>query len=251
MWLIILFNFLHGCDTFANNTRAAYAKSMYSYYNRQMPQPKRKTHRLRHTMLALTLVGTGLYTWHAFGGQNKATASADQTKVSQTTTQQKSAAAGTATPQTQPAAAEPSSTECSSNTLSKVIIVSISKRHLWACASSSQQYDSAVVTGMQNIAADLTPTGTYQIYGKQTNLHLKGSDSTGSWDDFVYYWMPFLHNQYGTYGFHDATWRDSNAFGNIDPYSPDGSHGCVELPLATAKWLYNWTENGTTVQIIS
>lgn len=136
---------------------------------------------------------------------------------------------------------------CVSNTLSRAIYVSISARHMWACNSTSQAYDSPVVTGMENIAADLTPTGTYHIYSKQTNLYLDGSDSTGSWHDYVSYWMPFLSNQYGIYGFHDATWRQSGDFGNISPYSSNASHGCVELPLETAKWVYNWAAVGTTV----
>lgn len=104
---------------------------------------------------------------------------------------------------------------------------------------------------MENLPADLTPTGTYHITSKTTDTHLIGHDSTGSWNDFVNYWMPFLNNQYGTYGFHDATWRPANAFGNISPYSSDASHGCVECPLDTAKWLYNWAPVGTKVTIES
>lgn len=140
---------------------------------------------------------------------------------------------------------------CAGNNLDQFILVSISQRHLWVCDQTEQLYDSPVVTGMENLAADLTPTGTYHIYAKTTDVYLKGSDSTGSWDDYVNYWMPFLNNQYGTYGFHDATWRPANAFGNISPYSSNASHGCVELPLATAKWLYDWAQIGTTLTVQS
>src|SRR5260370_397860 len=135
---------------------------------------------------------------------------------------------------------------CRSNALKQLILVSISKRHLWACNGATTAYDSAVITGMESLPADLTPTGTYHIYGKQTALYLNGSDGTGSWHDHVYYWMPWLSNRYGVYGFHDATWRKSRAFGNVSPYSSNASHGCVETPLATAKWLYNWASIGTT-----
>lgn len=138
---------------------------------------------------------------------------------------------------------------CQGNNLSQLVIVSISLRHMWACDLSSDEYNSPVITGMDFLAADLTPTGTYHIYAKETDVYLKGSDSTGSWDDYVYYWMPFLDNQYGAYGFHDATWRAANAFGNISPNSNQASHGCVEMPLAAAKWLYNWSVIGTTVTI--
>ena len=144
-------------------------------------------------------------------------------------------------------ATEPS--PCAANSLAKVVIVSVSKRHMWACETTNQAYDSPVITGMEFLPADLTPRGSYTIYGKQTNQTLKGSDSTGSWNDFVNYWMPFLENQYGTYGFHDATWRADSDFGNIDPNSKQASHGCVEMPLATMKWLYNWATVGTSVTI--
>jgi lipoprotein-anchoring transpeptidase ErfK/SrfK len=139
--------------------------------------------------------------------------------------------------------------DCASNKLDQNIIVSISQRHMWACVGPTQVYDTAVITGMQNLPADLTPVGTYTIYAKATNTVLRGSDSTGSWNDPVSYWMPFLDNKYGIYGFHDATWRSSSDFGSISPYSSNASHGCVETPLAAAKWLYNWSKVGTTVTI--
>lgn len=135
---------------------------------------------------------------------------------------------------------------CSTNKVSQAVIVNITKRHMWACSGTKQAYDAPVITGMQNYAADLTPTGTYHIYAKQTNLYLDGSDSTGSWHDYVYYWLPFLSNKYGVYGFHDATWRKSGDFGNISPYTNNASHGCVELSLAATTWLYNWVKVGAT-----
>ena len=141
--------------------------------------------------------------------------------------------------------------ECAANTLPQLVLVSISQRHLWACGGTKVLFSSAVVTGIMTLPADLTPVGTYHIYAMQTNRYLTGTDSTGSWNDYVHYWMPFLYNQYGAYGLHDATWRPANAFGNISPYSSNASHGCVELPLATAAWLYNWVHIGTTVTIES
>lgn len=141
--------------------------------------------------------------------------------------------------------------ECKGNSLDKKIIISISERHLWACQYHKVVYNTPVITGMEFLPADLTPPGTYKIYDKQTNVTLTGTDSTGSWNDPVYYWMPFLQNQYGTYGFHDATWRPNTAFGNVDPNSKDASHGCVELPLGASKWLYDWAQVGTEATVKS
>ncbi|MGA3150285.1 MAG: L,D-transpeptidase [Candidatus Saccharimonadales bacterium] len=149
------------------------------------------------------------------------------------------------------AAAEELASHCAGNTAAQAVIVSISKRHMWVCESSKTVYDNPVITGMENLPEDLTPAGTYKIYAKQTDTVLKGCDTTGCWNDPVSYWMPFLSNNYGVYGFHDATWRAASDFGNIDPNSSNASHGCVEMPLAAAKWLYGWAPVGTTVTIQS
>jgi lipoprotein-anchoring transpeptidase ErfK/SrfK len=148
-----------------------------------------------------------------------------------------------------PAAVPAVTNHCSANDLDRLVLVSVSQRHLWACQGATTVYDSPVVTGIQYLAADLTPAGTYHIYGKERDLTLTGSDTTGSWSDPVSYWMPFLRNQYGSYGFHDASWRANSDFGNISPNSSDASHGCVELPLSAAAWLYNWASVGTAVTI--
>jgi hypothetical protein len=140
---------------------------------------------------------------------------------------------------------------CAGNTHAKLLLVSISKRHMWACEHAKSAYDAPVITGMNAYDATVTPPGTYHIYGKQKDTVLTGSDASGSWRDPVSYWMPFLDNQYGTYGFHDATWRNDKEFGNVSPDSSDASHGCVELPLDAAAWVYNWAPVGTPVTVES
>jgi hypothetical protein len=143
--------------------------------------------------------------------------------------------------------------QCAKNLLDKLILIDISDRHLWACAGSKVAYQTPVITGIEQYDSTRTPVGTYHVYAKVTNTTLTGSDATGSWSDPVYYWMPFLDNQFGTYGFHDATWRNSKEFGTVDPYKKgaDASHGCVELPLGASKWLYEWSPVGTTVTVQS
>jgi len=129
-------------------------------------------------------------------------------------------------------------TVCSSNTRSQLILVNITQQHMWACQGPEQVYDTPVTTGAyQN--GDVTPTGTWHIYAKQTNTNLVGP----GWNDFVNYWMPF----YSDYGFHDASWQ-TFPFGGPE-YSTQGSHGCVHVPLAAMAWLYNWSSIGTTVTI--
>lgn len=213
----------------------------YSFYRSdRQPVTRRpvrgtKPHRHGHAVVGLVLlmvVGFGL-----FAGLR--TYQAHQQKPS-------SPAAAT-----QAAAVSQGPQQCASNSEAKHVVVSVSERHLWACQYHKVVYNSPVITGMEFLAADLTPRGTYKISDKQTNVTLTGSDSTGNWSDPVYYWMPFLQNQYGTYGFHDATWRPNTAFGAVDPGSKDASHGCVELPLGASKWLYSWAQVGTSVTVKS
>lgn len=229
-------------------------------YRRQQPQAAPKRHLRRWVVAAgllvviavATILGGGrllALAHHTPAPQPKAIAAVKATAVKKPLSVPAPVVTPAPVPQPQPTHV---ATECDANTSGgKLIIVSISKRHLWACDATAVSYDSPVVTGMEQLAADLTPRGTFHIVSKQTNLHLIGSDSTGHWDDFVNYWMPFLNNQYGTYGFHDATWRADSDFGNIDPNSSNASHGCVELPLATAKWIYDWAPVGTTLTIES
>lgn len=137
---------------------------------------------------------------------------------------------------------------CSGNGLSKKIIVDISQQHMWACGGTKAVYDNAVITGMEQYG-DSTPLGTYKIYSKLTDQTLKGCDPSGCWNDPVSYWLPYQQASGGTVGFHDANWRKTSDFGHITPSSGKGSHGCVEMPTAAAKWLYRWSKVGTSVTI--
>jgi lipoprotein-anchoring transpeptidase ErfK/SrfK len=225
----------------------------YSYYHakndsRSNKTPKAKKRHYLRWLVLLAIVGVSVYAITNHSSANPANtistemknkASSQKPKLTPTMSNQVSSAATSNTG------------ECSSNTLPKLVLVSISDQHLWACQGSTELYDSPVITGIAAHPDTVTPTGTYDIYGKYTDTTLTGCDSTGCWKDPVSYWMPFLHNQYGSYGLHDATWRDPSLFGNVSPSSSNGSQGCVELPLATAAWLYNWVDIGTPVTIKS
>jgi lipoprotein-anchoring transpeptidase ErfK/SrfK len=138
-------------------------------------------------------------------------------------------------------------TNCSQNGLGKLLLVSISQQHIWACDGTALANQSAVTTGASALTNvdDATPTGTWRIYSKQTNTTLKGCDVNGCWNDPVAYWMPFDDQV----GFHDASWQ-TFPFGS-SLYTTQGSHGCVHLPLDFIAWVYNWAPVGTTVTVES
>lgn len=115
--------------------------------------------------------------------------------------------------------------------------VSISKQKIWYYKYGKVQYASSIVTGQKYVHD--TPTGTFKIRGKARDIYLIGPD----YKSFVNYWMPI----YGDVGLHDATWRWT--FGG-DIYTYNGSHGCINLPLKTAKYIYNKVPTGTTVKVV-
>lgn len=123
----------------------------------------------------------------------------------------------------------------------RYIEINLSTQHLWAYQDHKVIYSSPVTSGATG-AGFPTVTGTFHIYYKTVNTYLNGHPYGYNYNVFVQYWMPF----YLGYGMHDASWRSS--FGGQDYYY-GGSHGCVNMPLATAAFLYSWADVGTTVWI--
>lgn len=148
--------------------------------------------------------------------------------------------------QTKATAVKELASHCSANAASQAVVVSIVKQHMWACEGAKEVYDAAVTTGASAYPEDATLTGTWHIQGKQTNRYLTGSDSRGSWNEHVNYWIPYD----GDYGFHDAPWQ-TFTFGDLNKYKTNGSHGCVRAATNTLKWLYDWAPVGTSVTINS
>ena len=84
-----------------------------------------------------------------------------------------------------------------------------------------------------------TPTvvGTFRIYQKHATKTMRGANADGTrYETADVPWTSFFHRGYALHG---APWRSS--FG----YS--GSHGCVNLPVAVAKWVYDFAPIGTAV----
>lgn len=126
----------------------------------------------------------------------------------------------------------------------RYIDVDLGSQYAWFYdANGSVIWESYIVSGNTGVGRS-TPTGTYNIYAKETNQELVGMDyDHDGYPDYrsrVNYWMPFS----GGYGLHDATWRDS--FGG-DIYSYDGSHGCVNLPYDAAASLFSLASVGEKV----
>ena len=83
-----------------------------------------------------------------------------------------------------------------------------------------------------------TVTGTYKVYLQYESQTMRGENADGS--PYVAEDVPWVSYFHSGYAFHGAGWRSS--FG----YS--GSHGCVNMPVSEAQWIYNWVDTNTVVQ---
>ncbi len=120
---------------------------------------------------------------------------------------------------------------------STYIEVNLSAQRLYFYKDGKQILSSDLVSGNE-AKGTVTHTGAYAISYKQRNATLRGQGYAAP----VNHWMPFNNGE----GFHDASWR-SNFGGNI--YQSSGSHGCVNLPPAVAKTLFENVSAGTPVLI--
>ncbi len=79
-----------------------------------------------------------------------------------------------------------------------------------------------------------TVTGLFRIYVKYRSAHMSGPG-------YFLPNVPYVMYFYKDYGLHGTYWH--NNFGT------PMSHGCVNLRIEDAKWLYNWASIGTVVNI--
>lgn len=82
-----------------------------------------------------------------------------------------------------------------------------------------------------------TVVGTFHVYLKYSSQTMRGSNADGSrYETPDVPWISYFHRGFALHG---APWRSS--FG----YS--GSHGCINLPVGVAKWVYDFAPVGTPV----
>jgi lipoprotein-anchoring transpeptidase ErfK/SrfK len=112
------------------------------------------------------------------------------------------------------------------------IIVSLSLQMLFAYEGETLLHIAPVSTG-----AEATPTvaGDFAIYLRRASQRMRGLG-------YDYDRVPYVQYFYQDYALHAAYWH--NSFGR------PVSHGCVNLSVPEAEWLYHWARVGTVVQVV-
>jgi lipoprotein-anchoring transpeptidase ErfK/SrfK len=119
----------------------------------------------------------------------------------------------------------------------KTIVVSISEQAMWAFEGSEVVLESYVSTGKERFD---TPTGTFYVNTKVPVQDMEGVIGG------EYYNVPKVPDvMYFTdrgHAIHGAYWHEN--------FGTPMSHGCINLPMDVADWMYDWAPLGMAVVIV-
>lgn len=121
-------------------------------------------------------------------------------------------------------------------TTAKLITVDIGQQKLYAWEGGKVIFQTPVSTGMR-----YTPTvkGSFKIYKKYPLQDMKGSYPP--YEPYYIKNVPNVMYFYGAYAIHGVFWHNS--------FGWRASHGCVNLPVPASKWVYDWADMGTRVEV--
>jgi len=116
----------------------------------------------------------------------------------------------------------------------KKIQVSIQDQLVIAYERDQAVFTSSMASGLLTAGRDYsTPLGSYQINYKRPSRHMLHSDRVGINGSELYGvpWVTyFTHNGIA---FHGTYWHND--------FSQPRSHGCINLPIPAARWIYRWS----------
>ena len=117
----------------------------------------------------------------------------------------------------------------------KTILVDTKNQILIAYEDKTPVMISAISSGKFSGNLNLiTPIGKYSINYKRPTRHMVHSDKVGINDSELYGvpWVTYFTDS--GIAFHGTYWHND--------YSQPRSHGCVNLPIHAALWIYRWTD---------
>ncbi len=121
--------------------------------------------------------------------------------------------------------------------LSKHINVDTSKQRLYAWSNGILDNSFLISSGLNNA----TPLGNHVILAKVPEVHYAWNYGEGNPNNYDLGWIPFNLRIYPHIYIHYAPWH--NNFGH------QMSHGCVNVSLEDMKWVYDWSDEGISVEV--
>lgn len=122
------------------------------------------------------------------------------------------------------------------STTDKLITVDIGKQKMYVWEGGKVLQEFRVSTGMR-----YTPTvkGSFKIRSKIEKQNMKGNYPP--YEPYFRKDVPNVMYFYQAYAIHGVYWH--SLFGSR------ASHGCVNLSVADSKWVFDWAQVGTRVEV--
>lgn len=117
------------------------------------------------------------------------------------------------------------------------IEVNLSEQWLSAYEDGLLVFRAPVATGRDGFN---TPVGEYAIYSKYDVQTMTGSMGGESWNVPNIPWVQYV---VGGVALHGTYWHNAHGSGARP------SHGCINLRVDDAQWLYEWADVGTAVSV--
>jgi hypothetical protein len=120
------------------------------------------------------------------------------------------------------------------------IVISISAQALWAYEDGEMVMSTYVSTGTAEVPETVTPIGYHSILSKIDMQTMEGTISNEYYNVPDVPWVMYFDNLGNA--LHGTYWHSN--------FGSPMSHGCVNLPLDVAEWMYAWAPIGTPVTVI-
>ncbi len=122
----------------------------------------------------------------------------------------------------------------------KEIVVSVGRQSLWAYENGKLVTATLVSTGTAEVIETTTPIGQYTILTKFQKQTMQGVINNEPYKVEDVPWVMYFDNLGNA--LHGTYWHEN--------FGAPMSHGCVNLPMNVAQYLYSWAPEGTAVTII-
>lgn len=111
------------------------------------------------------------------------------------------------------------------------IQVDLSTQRLTAWQGNQQIHSTIISTGQ---FSSPTPIGVFAVQSKHRVARMQG-------EDYDIHDVPFTLYYSGNYAIHGAYWHQN--------FGVPISHGCINMAIDHAEWLFNWANVGTPVVV--
>ena len=122
----------------------------------------------------------------------------------------------------------------------KEIVVSVGRQSMWAYQDGKLVTASLVSTGTASSIATTTPVGYYTILAKFQVQTMQGVIDDEAYKVPDVPWVMYFDNLGNA--LHGTYWHEN--------FGAPMSHGCINLPMNIAEYLYSWAPEGTAVSVI-